>query len=282
MDDPGKGSPGTQYLYYFAGHPCANIPVPDLCNILSTPGQLIIAIVAVLVEFGLLVLINSKRTLLASAILTSMLWIAISVEVAIYGGIRDTGFGAFAAIILIAGLTMGMRGSIIFAALTLLGGAGLAYAENQGLLPQYANVPIYSVLLSHSIALIAVALLLNLAIHSIATVAHKALEEEKAEKEINAQLESSQNDLQLRTAAMEQRNVTLQTVASVSQITSRVNNEEELLEQTAQLLINQIHLDHAGLFIIDQTEEYAVLQKSFSQAGKPSVAAGYKLTVIRS
>ena len=246
------------------------------------PGQLIIAIGAVVVEFGLLVLISSKRTLLASAILTSMLWIAISVEVGLYGGIRDTGFGAFAAIILIAGLTMGMRGSIIFAALTLLGGAGLAYAENQGLLPQYANVPIYSVLLSHSIALVAVALLLNLAIHSIATVAHKALEEEKAEKEINAQLESSQNDLQLRTATMEQRNVTLQTVASVSQITSRVKNEDELLEETAQLLIDQIHLDHAGLFILDQTEEYAILQKSRSQAGKPSVAPGYKLTVIRS
>ncbi len=246
------------------------------------PGQLIIAIVAIVVELGLLVLISSKRTLLASAILTSMLWIAIAVEVALYGGIRDTGFGAFAVIILVAGLTMGIRGSFIFAALTILGGAGLAYAENLGLLPQYANVPIYSVLLSYSIDLIAVALLLNLAIHSLVAVAHKVLEEEKSEKEINAQLERSQADLQQRTSTMEQRNATLQTIVSVSQITSRVKNEEELLEQTAQLLIDQIHMDYVGLFIMDQTEEYAILQKSHSQAGKPSVAAGYKLTVIRS
>ena len=282
MDDPEKAAQARSIHIILLATLALTLLFLIYAIFFPPPAQLIIAIVAIIVELGLLVLISSKRTLLASAILTSMLWIAIAVEVALYGGIRDTGFGAFAVIILVAGLTLGIRGSIIFAALTIFGGAGLAYAENQGLLPQYANVPIYSVLLSHSFDLIAVALLLYLAIHSLATVAHKVLEEEKAQKEINAQLERSQADLQQRTFTMEQRNATLQTVASVSQITSRVKNEEGLLEQTAQLLIDQIHIEHVGLFIMDQTEEYAILQKSHSQAGKPSVAPGYKLNVIRS
>ena len=245
-------------------------------------GQIIIALVAIIVEFGLLMLINSKRTQLASALLTSLLWIAIVLEVGLYGGIRDTGFGTFAAIVLIAGLTMGMRGGVIFAILTLLAGAGLAYAENLSLLPQYAKVPISSVLISHSIDLIAVVLLLNLAIHSIATVAQKALAEEKEEKEINAKLADSQLELLQRSSALEQRNATLQLVASISQITSRVKNEENLLTEISQLLVDHINLDYVGVFVLDQMEEYAILQVSRSPVGQPLVAAGYKITVIRS
>lgn len=245
-------------------------------------GQIIVALGAIAIELGLLFLIRSKRTQLASAILTSMLWIAILAEVALYGGIRDTGFGAFAAIIIISGLTMGPRGSVIFTALTLLAGAGLALAENQGLLPKYALVPISTVLLSHSIDLIAVVLLLNLAIRSLATVARKALNEEKSEKEINAKLAASQIDLQQRSSALEQRNATLQTIASVSQITSRVSNEDGLLEQTGQMLMEKIKLDYVGIFILDQVQEYAILQFSKDREGKLQEAPGYKLTVVRS
>jgi GAF domain-containing protein len=246
------------------------------------PGQIIIALIAIACEFGLLVLITTKRILLVSTILTSMLWIAIVVEVALYGGIRDTGFGAFAAIIIIAGLTMGLRGSSIFAVLTLLAGIGLAYAESQSYLPPYPKVPIYSVLLSHSIDLIAVALLLNLAIHNIATVARKVLRDEKAEKEINAEFEAIQIDLQRRTAALEQRNTILQTVADVAKFTNQVRNEEELLDQSAKLLIEQIKLEHVSLFILDQMEEYAILQVSRSHSGKLLEIVNNKLTVVRS
>ncbi|MGB8213411.1 MAG: hypothetical protein WCE68_07610 [Anaerolineales bacterium] len=245
-------------------------------------GQLIIAIAAIIIEFGLLVLVQSKRIQLASAILTFTLWAAIVTEVALYGGIRDTGFDAFAAIILIAGLTMGTRGSIIFTALTILAAASLAFTENQGVLPAYAKVPIWSVLLSHSITLIAVVLLLNMAIRNISAVARKAIEKEKKEEEVNVLLEASQADLKQRTSALEQRNITLQAVASVSRLTNQVKNEGELLEQSAMLLLEKINLEYIGIFVLDQIEENVVLQVSRSQAGTPLAPAGNKLNVIRS
>jgi len=245
-------------------------------------GQIIIAIFALAGEFGLLVMVQRRRIKLASVILTSILWAAIVLEVALYGGIRDTGFGAFAAIILIAGLTMGTRGGFLFAALALLASAGLAFAENQGYLPQYAKVPITSVLLSHSIELIAVALLFHMAIRSISTVLRKVTEKEKSEIEANTLLQASQDELKQHTTSLEKRIIALQTVAAISRFTNEVKSEEELLDLSAKLLIEQNKLEYVGIFVLDQMEENVILQISRDQAGNSLPLEGNKLNVIRS
>jgi GAF domain-containing protein len=245
------------------------------------PVQLIIAIIALVFEFGLLVLVRARHIRLVSGILTSLLWAAIVLEVSLYGGIRDTGYGAFAAIILIAGLTMGTRAGFLYAVITLVTSAGLAFAENQGYLPKYTEIPITSVLLSHSIELIAVALLFDLAIRSITTITRKVVEKENAEKETSVLLEASQADLSQRTAALEKRNFTLQTVAAISRLTNEVRSEDELLEHSAKLLIEQNKLEYAGFYILDQMEESAILQISHRQSGKLPSQAGIKLNVIR-
>jgi GAF domain-containing protein len=246
------------------------------------PGQLIIAIIALVFEFGLLVLVQSRRIQLASWILTSFLWAVIILEVTLSGGIRDTGYGTLAAIILIAGLTLGMRVSFIFAALTLLASAILAFAENLGYLPPYSKVSLTSVLLSHSIELIAVTLLFNLALRSISTITSKVMEKEKEYEAANILLEASQADLKQRTSTLEKRNFTLQTVASISRISNEVKSEQELLERSAELVIEQNKLEYVDIFVLDQMEENAILQVSNCQPGKPLPPAGYKLNVIRS
>ena len=246
------------------------------------PGQLIIAIIALVFEFGLLVLVQSRRLQLASGILTSLLWAAVVIEVTLHGGLRDPGFGAFAAIILIAGLTMGIRGGLIFAVLTLVASAGLAFAENQGYLSAYVNVPIPSVLLFYSLELITVGLLFYLAVRNVSTITRRVEDKEKAGQETNLLLETSQADLKQRTSILEKSNITLQTVAAVSRITNEVKSEEDLLEQSAHLLVEQNKLEHVSIFVLDQSEENAILQVSRSQAGKPLAQAGSKLKVFRS
>jgi GAF domain-containing protein len=246
------------------------------------PGQLIIAIIAAGIEIGLLVLVQSKHIQLASSLFSFMLWVAIVVEVAIYGGIRDTGFGAFTAIILITGLTMGTRASLIFVVMTLLAGGGLAVAENQGLLPAYTSVPIFSVLISHSITLITVALLLQLAIRNISSIAHKAIENEKIEKDTNNRLQESQSDLKLRTIALEHQNTALQTVTSVSRLTSQLKSEQELLEASVKVLEEQYKLEYVGIFVMEQTEDFAILQVSRAQVPNPLGTGEYKIPVVRS
>ena len=247
-----------------------------------SPGQLIIAILTFIVEIVLLVMVRAKQIQLTSWILPSILWAAIVVEMILYGGIRDTGFGAFFAIILIAGLTLGTNGSFIFAALTLVASIVLAIAESQGYLPPYAKVPIVSVLVSHSIVLIAVALLFHLTIRNLTTIIRKITEKGNAEEEANRLLSASQADLEKRISELKHSNTTLQIVAALSKKIYEVKSEEEFLEQSVALLLEQIKLDCVSIYLLDQMEENAILQVSRNRLGDPESRAGNKLNVNRS
>ena len=98
----------------------------------------------------------------------------------------------------------------------------------------------------------------------------------------NALIEASQAELKQRASALEKRNTTLQTVAAISRIANNVKSEQELLEQTANLLINQNKMENISIFVLDQVEENVILQVSCSQPGKPLSPAGTQLNVIRS
>ena len=224
--------------------------------IFQLPVQIMVAVIALVIEFGLLVLIQIRHIQLASAILTSLLWAALFLEIVLGGSIRSTSFGCFAAIILIAGLTLGKRTGFLFAALSLIAAASLAFAENQGYLPAYTEVGTVPMLLWYGFELIAVALLLYMAIHSISFISRKVMDKEKAEEAANSLLEASQTVLKQRTSALEKRNITLQTVAAISRIANNVKGEEELLEQTANLLIDQNKMENVSIFVLAGGRKY--------------------------
>ena len=250
--------------------------------IIQVPGQIAIAAIALVIEFGLLILIQIRHIHLAGAILTSLLWVALVIELALGGSIRSTSFGCFAVIILIAGITVGKRTGFVFAVLSLTAAASLAFAENQGILPVYTEVHALPMLLWYSSELIAVALLFYLATNSISFISRKVKDKEKSEQAANTLLEASQAELKQRTSTLEKRNTTLQTVAAISRIANNVKSEEDLLEQTAKLLIDRNKMENVSIFVLDQVEENVILQVSCSQPGKPFPPAGTQLNVIRS
>ncbi len=99
--------------------------------ILQLPGQIMIAAIILIIEFGLLVVIQIRHIQLASAILTSLLWAALVLEIALGGSVRSISFGCFAAIILIAGLTIGNRAGFCICCFSLIAAGSLAFAENR-------------------------------------------------------------------------------------------------------------------------------------------------------
>jgi hypothetical protein len=96
------------------------------------PGQIIVAITMIALEFGLLFLLHREKVRFVSIVYTLILWMAIIIEVGLYGGIRDTGYAAATMVVVVASLTMGIRAGGIFTALTLLAGVGLIFAEGRG------------------------------------------------------------------------------------------------------------------------------------------------------
>lgn len=82
-----------------------------------------------------------------------------------------------------------------------------------------------------------------------------------------------------RTAELERRAVQLTTAAEVSRAASSTLNIERLLSQTVELIASRFALYYTGLFLIDETGKWAVLQAGTGQAGQQMLAQGHRLKV---
>jgi hypothetical protein len=244
--------------------------------------QVILAALAILIEIGLLVLAGSGRITLSGNILTLILWSAIVYELALYGGIRDTGFSAFVPIILIASLTMGRSAVVGYTVATLLAAITLGYAESHGWLPAYQQVSLISVFLSHSITIIAATLLLNLSIRSLSLVANKALEAERAQKEINSVLDQNRIQVLEQKVTLERQNITLQIVAELSKLSNQYNQEMDYLEKGLSILADRTNLDYVSLFLLSQNEDMAIQILCFGSGGKKLANSIKSLNVVKS
>jgi GAF domain-containing protein len=244
--------------------------------------QIIIAVVAIGFEIGLIALLRGKQLQLVGMLFTTFLWLAVLVEVVLYGGIRDTGYASFTLVIVIAALTIGARTGIFFTIMTILAGAVLAYSESRGWLPKYAATPIWTVLTSYTITFAGSSLLINLAIRGITLTARKALEEERLQKEINLELETSHAELKNQTDSLEHRNTMLQMVAELPKLIGQTKNEQEFLSQAIDLLVGRTQMDHAAIYLLNQLEENAYLRTTNSTHGKDMLNKGYQLRVVHS
>ncbi|RME44627.1 MAG: GAF domain-containing protein, partial [Caldilineae bacterium] len=76
-----------------------------------------------------------------------------------------------------------------------------------------------------------------------------------------------------------QRARQLQTGAEISKITSRILEQETLFQQAVNLIQEGFDFYYVGLFLVDEKEQYAVLQAGSGEAGRAQVEAGHKLAL---
>jgi len=88
-----------------------------------------------------------------------------------------------------------------------------------------------------------------------------------------------ENKVHERTQDLERRAVQLQVTAEVARESSSIQNLEELLRHTAQLISDRFGYYHAGIFLLDEQGEYAVLRAANSAGGQAMLVNGHKLQV---
>ena len=93
------------------------------------------ATAAIIVALGALVLLRLRRLRLAGVLFTSLVWAIIMATTLFSGGLRYPGFALTSVVVIIASVLLGGRAGLAFAAMTLLLGLGMVYAEGEGLLP---------------------------------------------------------------------------------------------------------------------------------------------------
>ncbi len=71
----------------------------------------------------------------------------------------------------------------------------------------------------------------------------------------------------------------LQTAAQVANRAAAIHDFDELLIQAARLISERFGFYHAGIFLIDETGEYAVLRAASSEGGQRMLERGHRLKV---
>jgi GAF domain-containing protein/HAMP domain-containing protein len=82
-----------------------------------------------------------------------------------------------------------------------------------------------------------------------------------------------------RTQALEKRAVQLQAASDVGSTAARLRDLDELLRQVTRLISQRFGFYHVGIFLIDDSREYAVLRASNSEGGQKMLSREHKLKV---
>ena len=82
-----------------------------------------------------------------------------------------------------------------------------------------------------------------------------------------------------RTASLARRSSYLAAAAQVARDAAAIRDLSQLLDQTVRLISERFGFYHAGIFLVDETGEYAVLQAASSAGGRRMLAQKHRLKV---
>jgi GAF domain-containing protein len=97
--------------------------------------------------------------------------------------------------------------------------------------------------------------------------------------ESNLELETNRDTLQAQTDDLARRARYLEATAKVARDAASVLGLQELLSRVVDLVSERFGLYHTGIFLLDLSGEWAVLQATSSEGGRRMLAGGYRLRV---
>ena len=95
-------------------------------------------------------------------------------------------------------------------------------------------------------------------------------------RETYARLETRVDE---RTRNLERRSAQIQAASLVARDISAARQVDEVLNRAVTLIVERFGFYHAGIFLIDERSEYAVLRAATGEAGRAMLARGHQLKV---
>jgi GAF domain-containing protein len=244
----------------------------------TTPGRgaLVIGLMAWVV-ISVRFLLRSGRVRLSAWLYSLLTWAAVTLLVILSGGVSSPMIASYVEIVIIAGLLLGGRAAITFAAFSIVFAVGIYWADVGGLLPEVVllGAPVAALAVLTGFLVVA-AVLLYLATRSI----DEALGQSRR---YAAELEGQKEQLEVmvadRTRDLEQRAVQLATAAEVGRAAASILDLATLVPRVVDLVRERFDLYYAGLFLLDDAGEYAVLEAGTGESGRLMKEQGHKLQV---
>jgi len=227
-----------------------------------------------------------------SIMLVVAIWVAANGYAATAGGVRDSSYISNFSIVVLTGLLLGWRASLVVTVTSVLSGFGIAIAEEQGLI-LIATYPPASFATDMTVIFGLNTVLLYLLIYGLENEIKKSKTSLKELQLTNINLHSAQANLKKRTTELEQRGLevenanqkvqrrTLQfeALAQVTQNITALRDLQELLPRITTLISDKFHFYHVGIFLLDSIDQYAILVAANSAGGKRMLARNHRLRV---
>ncbi len=195
-------------------------------------------------------------------------------------GLRGAGFVSFFVVMLLAGLLLGSRAAVGVAVLAVFSGFWLAYVELRELIDLPIDAPLVAAV-KYAILFILSAVIIRSIIHNLQKALTVAEDNARELTASNQELTKLRDDLELRiqerTDSLEKRAAQLQAVSSMARNITAIKDLNSLLPNTTRLVSEQFGFYHTGIFLLDDSREFAVLKAANSAGGSQMLARGHRL-----
>lgn len=218
----------------------------------------------------------------ASVIMITMGWVGLTSFAWSAEGIRDVAIPGYFIPILMAGLLLGWKGAISFAALSIVSSWFFSYAETYALLTPRLGTPLNFARDLTAVFLIA-GVLVSLMIGNLQKAIDKLRSATHQLSISNKELSALRDDLEVRvehrTSELKKRAAQLEAVSSVASTIASVQELDTLLPAITKLISQQFGFYHIGIFLLDEQKKNAILRASNSEGGLQMLERRYSLPV---
>jgi len=220
-----------------------------------------------------------------SIMLVGLVWLATNVMAATGFGAKDATYIVNFAIVLMAGLLLGLKASVIVTVLSILSGFVLAYLEQSGQI----EVGTYSIM-SFAWNMFIVFMLNLVVIYMLISGLETALKNSRLSVEelasANAILNYTQSELQNRSTELvianeqlENRTQKLHGIAEIARTTTAIHDFDQLLPVITSAISQKLEYYHVGLFLLDEQKQFAILRSANTPDGLRMLNRGHRVSV---
>jgi GAF domain-containing protein len=256
----------------------------DFWAFITNPISILVCIIG-----ALIIALRMGYVRSASLVIIIATWAALVAQAWSADGVVDTAFFGLVVVVLMAGLLFNYQMSVLFAGLSIAAGWILAYFQiNGSILPEVD--PPYSIARDFTVTFSLVAVLSYVTVYSLRSALQRSRNNEKQMAENNKELLSLQQELETRVAErtselelanekMLERAERLRTISEISRTFTLLQNLGELLPEITRRISEAFGFYHVGIFLIDPSGGYAVLQASNSPGGQKMLERHHRLKV---
>jgi GAF domain-containing protein len=200
-------------------------------------------------------------------------------------GIHDVSLLAFAAVIILAYLTLTKSLAIGMTALTILSTSLITLAGMNGMIhndpfSQFTNL---EDMVEVAILLAGTSAVMYFMIDRLNQSIRQGWENEQKQIEANQKLKEERATLEIRvkerTQALERRAIQLRAASEVGNAATGAQNLNDLLTEGVRLISARLGFYHVGIFLKDESGKYAILQAANSEGGQRMLKRGHRLEI---